>query len=317
MARIGFVFVRQIGAPRFEPFFNQVIAGLEDVLAPHGATLTVKSVDSPADEIEVYRHWHTTAAVDAVVVKDLTENDQRIEQLNSFGMPFVALCDTTQTGPFSAVRFDNGQAMRTLLAQLISQHHTRIARVTGPPTFVHTRIRTAVFSAVAEQAGIEYQIVEGDYSQPSGQHATRALLSGPPAHPTPHQRPAAPPPAARPTAIIYDNDLMALGGLTAAQELSLDVPKDLYLVAWDDSVLCQLAQPPLSALNRDVHAIGAQLGTALLHVLAGGAVVADEAAQPVLVSRGAAMPAPPATPEPARAAGQPPPQPTTLTLERS
>lgn len=291
MARIGFVFVRQVGAPRFEPFFNQVIAGLDDVLSPHGVTLTVKSVDSPADEIQVYRHWHTTAAVDAVVVKDLTDNDHRIEQLNSFGMPFVALCDTTQTGPFSAVRFDNSQAMRTLLAHLISQGHTRVARVTGPPALAHTRIRTAVFSAVADQAALEHQTVEGDYSEPGGQRATHALLTGPSVNPGRQSGTGASDAASLPTAIIYDNDLMARGGLTAAQQLGLVVPDDVCLVAWDDSVVCQLAEPPLSALNHDVHAIGTQLGAALLKVLTGDGVVADEAAQPVLVSRGAAAPA--------------------------
>lgn len=274
MVQIGFVFVRHVGAPRFESFFNQIIAGLEDVLATSSSVLIVKGVDDQQQEMAVYRHWHETRAVDAVIVKDLLVNDDRIEHLQRLGLPFIALGDVTQTGQFSAVRTDNARAMRDSMAFLIGQGHTFIARVTGPSGLVHTSIRTDVFLHEASMAGIVKKVVEADYQEKSGERATRALLKA----------------ERRPTAIVYDNDLMALGGLTAAKALNVAVPDELSLLAWDDSLLCQLASPPLSALSHDVHQIGMQLALNVTRMLATGVLLSETASQPVIVDRGTTAP---------------------------
>ncbi|MDD0857852.1 substrate-binding domain-containing protein [Arthrobacter alpinus] len=60
--------------------------------------------------------------------------------------------------------------------------------------------------------------------------------------------------ATQPTAIIYDDAVMAMGGLAALAELGLAVPDQVSVLAWDDSVQCQLAG--VSALSHDVAAYG-------------------------------------------------------------
>ena len=82
--------------------------------------------------------------------------------------------------------------------------------------------------------------VEADYNAGPGAEATRELLSG--------SRP--------PTAIVYDNDVMAVAGLSAAQRMGIRVPADLSIVSWDDSVLCEITHPALTALRRDIAEIG-------------------------------------------------------------
>jgi DNA-binding LacI/PurR family transcriptional regulator len=57
--------------------------------------------------------------------------------------------------------------------------------------------------------------------------------------------------SAPPTALIYDNDVMALAGVAAATELGHSVPGDVSVVAWEDSALCRMVKPWLSALSRD------------------------------------------------------------------
>jgi len=270
VSQIGFVFVRQAGAPRYEAFFNEILAGLEDALATTASTVIVQGVEDAAEEMQVYRHWHGAGAADAVVLKDLGLSDDRIEQLQGLGIAFAALADVTQTGDFSAVRIDNGQAMRDSLAYLVGLGHRRIARVSGPTDLTHTRIRTEVFHAEARAAGLDGRVLTGDYSPTSGEQATRELLTS----------------ARPPSAIVYDNDLMALGGLRVAHELTVAVPDEVSMLAWDDSVGCQLASPPLTALNHDVHEMGVQLGHALLALLSTGETQSAVASQPVIVERG-------------------------------
>ena len=65
---------------------------------------------------------------------------------------------------------------------------------------------------------------------------------------------------------------MAIAGLGVAQEMGLSVPGDLSIVAFDDSPLCRLVHPALTALNRDIPAYGALAARQLLAAIAGQAV---------------------------------------------
>src|SRR5690606_39639736 len=59
-----------------------------------------------------------------------------------------------------------------------------------------------------------------------------------------------------PTAIVYDNDVMAVAGLSAARQAGLAVPADLSIVSWEDSTLCRVTHPTLTALSRDAFRFG-------------------------------------------------------------
>lgn len=54
-----------------------------------------------------------------------------------------------------------------------------------------------------------------------------------------------------PSAICYATDWLAMGGLNAARERGLDVPRDLSLVGCDDSFLARQCQPALTSIAFD------------------------------------------------------------------
>ena len=117
------------------------------------------------------------------------------------------------------------------------------------PNLAHTRIRTEAFLGACADAGLPTPyIVETDSSGDSGRQSTRELLTRP----------------RRPTAILYDNDVMAVAALGAAREIGLSVPEDVSLLAYDDSILCQITNPPLSALSHDVYTYGSHVAQLLL-----------------------------------------------------
>lgn len=269
MIRAGIVF-RRTGAPRTEPFYTQVIAGLETSLAQPAAALLVRNVEDLTDELATYQHWHATEAVEGVVIKDVETDDPRIDFLSALGLPFVLLGDVSQAGSFSAVRFDNGQAMDAAVTFLQTRGHHSVARVTGPSRLLHMVVRSRVFDRACTAAKMNHHAVAGDFSTDSGYAATRTLITG----------------RRRPSAIIYDNDLMALGGLAAAHAAGVDVPGELSILAWDDSADCQLADPAVSALSHDITRIGEQLGRVLVTTLEQSRAVEEIAEQPMIVERG-------------------------------
>ncbi len=83
---------------------------------------------------------------------------------------------------------------------------------------------------------------------------------------------------------------MAVAGLAVAQEMGLSVPGDLSIVAWDDSPLCSLVHPPLTALSRDVSGYGAQAARELLNAVDGKKVGNVKAQTAHLTPRGSTAP---------------------------
>ncbi|MEU2583674.1 substrate-binding domain-containing protein [Streptomyces avermitilis] len=64
---------------------------------------------------------------------------------------------------------------------------------------------------------------------------------------------------------MYDNDIRAVAGLSVAAEMGLSVPGDVSLLARDDSQLCRLTHPTLSAIamSHDVYGFGAEAARTL------------------------------------------------------
>ena len=69
---------------------------------------------------------------------------------------------------------------------------------------------------------------------------------------------------------MYDNDVMAVAGLGVAQRMGISVPVEVSIVSWDDSALCELIHPALTALRRDIAAVGSTAARMLRELAAGG-----------------------------------------------
>jgi DNA-binding LacI/PurR family transcriptional regulator len=79
------------------------------------------------------------------------------------------------------------------------------------------------------------------------------------------------PAAGRPTAIIAQSDLLAVGVLAAAEELGLGVPEDLSVVGFDAIPLAGMPSRTLTTVAQPIEAKGAAAGRAVLAALRGDA----------------------------------------------
>ncbi|MBA4862850.1 LacI family DNA-binding transcriptional regulator [Streptomyces sp. PSKA54] len=266
----GLVIDRPARTLGIEPFFMQLISGIQGELIRDATPLVLTMAEDQASEIALYRSWWAQRRVDGIFLVDLQADDARVPVLEELGMPAVVIGAPVGTGRLPAVWSDDAAAVRAVLEHLAELGHRRIARVGGPARLRHTMIRTAAFEGCARELGLTSRIVEADYSGEQGAAATRALLADP----------------EPPTAIVYDNDVMAVSGLTAAQALGLRVPADVSVVAWDDSALCELVHPSLTALSRDIAAYGARAARRLRETAGGRSLGDVEDAAPTLTVRG-------------------------------
>lgn len=265
-----------------DPFYSSLLAGMEEELDRHGASVLVQVLPDHADHLAAYRRWAGAGGgplVAGVLVCDLVDPDPRPDACAVLGLPVVVLggaddlpaagrhdgrapLEGPGEGPDAApgpgsgpwlVEVDDADAVRRAVEFLAGLGHRRVARVSGPARYRHTRLRAEAFALTAAALGVHVVERPGEFTSAGGAGATAALLGLDPA----------------PTAIVYDDDVMAAAGSACAQRLGLHVPHDLSVLAWDDSTLCRVANPPLSVMARDVHALGVLTARTLLDAAAG------------------------------------------------
>jgi DNA-binding LacI/PurR family transcriptional regulator len=254
-----------------EPFFMKLLSGIENTLAARSTALLLQVVPDRDAEVEVYRRWWAERRVDGIFLIDLRIEDKRVLVLEELGLPAVVIGGPGHHGRLPAVWSDDASAMAMVVEYLAALGHRHVARVAGPSGLLHTELRGQAFAEVAARLELDSAVtVATDYTPEQGAQATRRLLSGSP----------------RPSAVIYDNDVMAVAGTSVAHEMGVAVPRDLSIVAWDDSVLCEIVHPPLTVLSRDIMAYGARAAERLLALLDGDPVGDFEDALPQLITRG-------------------------------
>lgn len=281
----GLIIDRPARTLGIEPFFMQLLSGIQAELTSQHVTLLFTMAEDQDAEIEMYRRWWAQRRVDGVFVLDLQVNDRRIAVLEKLHMPAVVLGAPSGAGGLPAVWQDDRAGVETVVSYLADLGHRRIARVGGFARYWHSKLRSEAFTAVAAIAGLEAVSIEADYTAEHGAQATRALLGS----------------AEPPTAIVYDNDVMAAAGLGMAQRMGVSVPSGLSIVSWDDSALCELTNPAVTALRRDIAAVGGQAARMLQETAAGSRPDDFREAMPVLEVRESCGPVGvPVIPAPAR-----------------
>ncbi|MGC4937503.1 LacI family DNA-binding transcriptional regulator [Kribbella sp. DT2] len=270
----GLVLARTAKTLSEEPFYMGFVGGVESVLGEKSYALALQVVPDVQEEMATYRKWAAERRVDGVIVVDLRVDDPRIQLLRKLELPAVIVGDPVLADGLTSVWTDGRSAMNAAVEHVASLGHKAIARVAGPPEHGHVWIRDQAYAAVGRRLGVQLRIRHTDFSGEEGATATRELMTA----------------ERRPTAIIYDNDLMAVAGLSVINGLGLKSPDDVTLVAWDDSALCRLTHPTLTAMSHNIVAYGAEVATRLFGLLDGAPAAAHLYSTPVLVIRDSSGP---------------------------
>ncbi|MEV5505562.1 LacI family DNA-binding transcriptional regulator [Streptomyces orinoci] len=258
-ATVGLVLARPARTLGVESFFLQLVSGVQEALAVRRLGLLFQVVEDLDAECAVHRRWWAEHRVDGLLVVDPRDQDPRPALLAELALPAVLIGAPGDPGDLSGavsnLWADDTGAMAAIIGHLHALGHRRIVHIAGLTGLAHTRRRIDSLRSEAQRRGLEETLsVPTDYSDAQGAEATRRVLAMP--------RP--------PTAIVYDNDVMAVAGLAVAAQRGLSVPGDLSIVAWDDSILCRNTHPTLTALVRDASAFGRCAAEELIALLDGG-----------------------------------------------
>ena len=151
---------------------------------------------------------------------------------------------------------DEYGGVRLAVEHLIERGHRSIAMIAGRFSPYIVGERYDAFLRVMGEHGLEAEARRVAMCDPTIESATQTALE------MLGRR-------NRPTAIFGANDIIASGVLKAALRLGLKVPRDLAVVGFDDSTVCDMVEPELTSVHVNCLRIG-EVGVDCLHALLNG-----------------------------------------------
>jgi DNA-binding LacI/PurR family transcriptional regulator len=227
------------------------LKGLQAGLSRHDLDL-IAVMDDPGQDLDRLRRVVETRWADAVVLAWTRRHDPRIEYLAKVGFPFATFGRSLSGGAgYPSVDFDFVRAASEAVDRLCSLGHERIAAVAPAHSlnfsylFHQGYLRAIKRNELAVDRGL---IAVSEVNEQGGYQATKELM---------YRR-------LPPTAIIYNNDAMALGGCRALSDLGLKTGRDVAVIVVVSTAFSNYLSPALTGFSTKLEPIGERLAEMLI-----------------------------------------------------
>ncbi len=239
-------------------FLSEFIGGVAGTCARHGVDLLVAATDATGAPEQGFQRLVRGHRVDGLLICDVRDADERIAYLRKHCLPFMAFGRTMGAQTYPYIDVDGTAGAAQAVEHLTRLGHCRIAYLGVDPHFGFSHFRLVGYRMALESArvGCDETLVRHGLAEEDIPVVLAALL-------------ALPDP---PTAVVAAADVLALAVLRAARAMGRTVPDDLSLVAFDDTLLVQHADPPLTVISQPNYRLGEEAMALLL----------DRAADPTL-----------------------------------
>jgi LacI family transcriptional regulator len=235
-----------------DPFFPEVMLGVENVARQHGYSVFLCNTnDDPQQEL-FHVDVLATKRVDGII---LCGSRLNAEQLTDVARQHRVSILTSRDPVGSAVIGIPGEAgLCEITTHLIRLGHQRLAHIGFK--IAEEKDRLSGYQRALRENGLEVDerrvVMVPRASIEAGRAAAKQVLDRAPEL----------------TAITCYNDLMAIGALQACTELGRRVPDDIAIVGFDDIPLASLMTPALTTMHVPRYQLGEMVMELLLRVIA-------------------------------------------------
>lgn len=234
--------------------------GVLDRLKNERYRLVVIPVASVAEREREVVGLLRSAALDGVVLSPPASDNPRIlADLAAAGISFARIAPTQALEAGAVNLLDDVSAAREIADHLIDLGHVDIAVIMGDPGHAASSERIKGYEQAFRAAGLTLRpdrVEQGLFTRESGYEAALRLFAR----------------GDRPTAILAQNDDMAVGALLAAREKGLRVPEDLSIVGFDDSEVSRISWPRITTVRQPVFEMAVAATGQVIAQLEGGGV---------------------------------------------
>lgn len=233
------------------PFFPEIVETFIKLGVEHNYEILLSFVDQNPRLLETATRQMIQRRVDGVAILTFGREDALIAALRHRNVPVFVVDIDSRRPLLKTARIDYQRGMRQAVQHLAALGHVRIAYISGPAHLRTAKMRTHAFQECINEIGLEMApelLIAGDHTIEAGMRAISALARL----------------SHRPSAVICSNDVTAIGVMREAFDLSLNIPRDLSVVGFDDIRLAQFMIPPLTTIRMSQTAIASVAFRALL-----------------------------------------------------
>ena len=239
-----------------DPFFSEIIRGIEVTAANHGYLVLIGDCAHQNQQEKTFIDLIITKQIDGMLLLgSRLPFDASIEEQRNLP-PMVMANEFAPELELPTVHIDNLTAAFDAVTYLYEQGHKRIGCIAGPEEMPLCHYRLQGYVQALRRCGIMVDpqyIARGDFTFEAGSKAMQQLLDLP----------------QPPTAVFCHSDVMALGALSQAKRQGLKVPEDLSIIGFDNIDLTQFCDPPLTTIAQPRYEIGREAMLLLLDQMQG------------------------------------------------
>lgn len=238
-----------------DPFWSEVLQGIDEVLHPAGYSLFVAATHRDRQREKEVVQAMVQRGVDGVILCAPQFSPDQSRVMHAYGLPMVIVNNEGASDSPYLVYNDDRYGSHLLARHLITLGHRDIAYLGNEQGGRTTIEREAGFREEMQAAGLvvpEQNVHLALESTPAGGYAgAQYFLSL----------------ARRPTAIMCYNDHLAVGVYSALHAAGLRIPGDISVVGYDDITMAAYLFPPLTTLRQFKRDLGASAADMMLRVL--------------------------------------------------
>lgn len=222
-----------------------ILGSAQKAARAQGYYLMVSSIEGDIDAICEQIMQLDSWRVDGIFIAVAAGGDwyRQLTQRLQLHIPAVWLEGAALDPGLNSVGVDNLRGGELATEHLLALGHRRIGLISGPRHWLASQQRELGWRRALARAGLDPPpdaIVEADWTTAGGYRAAQRLLEQ----------------AEGLTAIVAQNDALAVGAIRALRERGLRVPHDLSIVGYDDIPVAAYLDPPLTTVRQDLAQVG-------------------------------------------------------------
>ncbi|MDR6225088.1 LacI family DNA-binding transcriptional regulator [Desmospora profundinema] len=243
-------------------FSSEILNGIEDTAHELGSSVIVCNTDRDGKRTMKYLQLLQEKRVDGVIFTSEVLTEEYYETLMDMQVPVVLVSTASYRYPLPYVKVDDKHAAYTATEYLIQNGHTQIAMISGRKEDpIAGAPRVEGYKQALSDYGIpihEESIVYTDgFGFQQGQESFPRIAEKLP----------------EVTAVFAASDEMAVGAMSAAYQLGIQIPDQLSIIGYDNLKIAEMSIPPLTTVAQPLYQMGEVAAKLLNEMLRTGSSV--------------------------------------------
>lgn len=225
------------------PFMAEIARVIENHVKRYGYSLMICSTDNDLKNEVEYVSILKQKYTDGIIVATGLKREEAVKELIKTDIPIALLSRDVPSLAVNTVLVDDYLGGYEATNHLISLGHQKIAMITEDTAFSTLQARVNGYKKALEESGLSYDenlVLTNNTSLEEGKKSMLSLLKK----------------GSPPTAVFASTESLAIGAVQGAHELNLNVPDEVSIIGFDDTVLSTICEPPLTTVAQPIEEMG-------------------------------------------------------------